>query len=136
MLIVEGDTENGRSRVLADSRERQELFALTWKFAAMFGDHLLGGALQIARAAVVAEARPQAQHFFLRSRSKGNNAGKTGEKFFVVGDHRRHARLLQHDFRDPNAVRITILAPGQIALIIAKPIQERFAKLFQCNAVQ
>ena len=94
LAVLDGNV----ARVLADSRERQELFALTWKFAAMFGDHLLGGALQIARAAVVAEARPQAQHFFLWSRSKGNNAGKTGEKFFVVGDHRRHARLLQHDF--------------------------------------
>jgi hypothetical protein len=43
-------------------------------------------------------------------------------------DHGRHARLLQHDFRKPDAVRVAIRAPGKVAVVLVVPGKETPAK--------
>ena len=43
-------------------------------------------------------------------------------------DHRGHARLLQHDFRHPHAIRIVILTPRQIARVSVVPAEQLPAK--------
>ena len=48
-----------------------------------------------------------------RVRKRGD-IGEPGEEFFVIGDHGRHLRLLQHDLRKPYPVRIASLLPGQL----------------------
>src|SRR5881397_3975215 len=45
---------------------------------------------------------------------------------FVIGNHRRDARLLQHDFREPDAVRVSRFAPRQFALELAEPAEQLF----------
>ena len=67
VLLVECDAENCGGRVFANSGKRQDFFARAREFAAVPGDDLLRGVLQIARAAVIAQSGPQAQDFFLRS---------------------------------------------------------------------
>src|SRR5262249_17776267 len=41
-------------------------------------------------------------------------------------EHRRHGRLLEHDFRDPDPVRIPGPAPGEPAALPAEPREEPF----------
>ncbi len=36
-----------------------------------------------------------------------------------------HARLLQHDFAEPDAVRIASFAPGKVAAMLAVPAEQR-----------
>src|ERR1700676_2243874 len=82
--------------------------------------------LQIPAAAVVAEARPQPQHFFLWCFRQPANIWEAFEKSLVEGNDRRNARLLQHDFRQPDAVRIFVQPPRQFPPVLAEPAQQSF----------
>src|SRR5579871_5597838 len=42
----------------------------------------------------------------------------------VVGNHGRDARLLQHDLRQPDAIRIASLPPIKVALLPLEPIEQ------------
>src|SRR6266446_4126630 len=90
----------------------------------------------ICCAAVIPEARPQPQHFFLRSSGKRVNVREALQKSFVVGDGGGHARLLQHNFRKPDAIRIFRASPRQVTLELAEPAQQLFAKCSELAAVQ
>ena len=68
-------------------------------------DHLRG-AVQVARAAVVAEALPQLEHIVQRRGGQRLHGGEAHQETLVVGDHGRDLRLLQHDFRQPDGVRV------------------------------
>src|SRR5258707_9941607 len=94
----------------------------------MLRDNLLRRLLQVARPAVVAKPGPQAQHFLLRRGGKGVNVRKALEKPLVVRNHRGDSRLLQHNFREPHAIRIARAPPRQVTLELPKPREQLFAK--------
>ena len=82
----------------------------------------LRAAVQVARAAVVAEAAPQREHVVERRGGERAHVGKAGQEARVVVEHRRHLRLLQHDLRQPDAVRVAAALPGQVvAAVLALP---------------
>ena len=80
--------------------------------------------VQIASAAVIAKARPEAQNFARLSGGKSQQSGKAVEKTAKVGNDGGHGRLLEHDFADPNAIRIARVTPGKIAGIFVEPAQQ------------
>ena len=49
-------------------------------------------------------------------------------------EHGGYARLLQHDFAEPDPVRITSLAPGKVAAMPAVPAEEGATKSGQVLA--
>ena len=63
-----------------------------------------GGALQVAGARVVAEARPQVQHFIDRRRGERRHVGEARHEALVVRDDGGHLGLLQHDLRHPHPI--------------------------------
>ncbi|CKL12582.1 Uncharacterised protein [Neisseria meningitidis] len=75
---VEGEGANGGGGASAYAAEGFQVFALRRKRAAELFDDLLRGFVQVARAAVIAQARPQRQHFVLRRGGKRLN----GREFF------------------------------------------------------
>ena len=85
------------------------------KCAAVSRDDLLRGAMQVARAAVVAEPGPVSQHRVQPRARQMPHGRESREKATVVGNHGGDARLLQHDFGDPDGVRIARAAPFEIA---------------------
>ena len=101
------------------------------EFAVVAGRDFLCGAMQIARAAVIAEAGPQLQHFVLRRARERFDRGESFQEAMVVGQYRGDARLLQHDFRDPDAIGIAARAPGEVALMRAKPGEKAALKSLQ-----
>ena len=94
----------------------------------MFCDDFLSGFLEIARARVIAKASPEAKHFLRWSFGEGFDGRKTFQKALVVRNGSGDARLLQHDFREPNAVGIFVAAPGEITLELREPGEKIFAK--------
>ena len=72
-----------------------------------------GAAMQVARAAVVAEPAPGGQHVVERRRGERAHVGKSRQEALVVAEHRRHLGLLQHDLGQPDAVRIARALPRQ-----------------------
>ncbi len=60
----------------------------------------------------------------MRARGEIVHGREALEESPVVRDHRGHARLLQHDFGDPHAVRVARRAPIQIALGLGEPAEQ------------
>ena len=78
--------------------------------------------MQVARTGVITQPCPQFEHGIERRRGQRIDGRKALEKTLVVGNDRRHLRLLQHDFRQPDAVSIARPLPGQIvAPLLALP---------------
>ena len=108
-----------------DARQRHQGSAAARKCAPVQIPHLLRAGMQIACAAVVAQAAPQGHHFFLRRIGQGAHIRKCLQKTRVVIQHREHLGLLQHHFRQPDAVRIPLLLPGQaMATMLALPCHQ------------
>src|SRR5262249_4386583 len=127
-FFIKRDACNCRCGVFAYPGECNNLFALFWKVATEFANDLPRCFLQISRAAVVTKSRPQSQDFFFRRFGQRLNCRESFEESIVVGNHGGDARLLQHDLRKPDAIRIFRSSPRQVALKLAKPTQKRFAK--------
>jgi hypothetical protein len=70
------------------------------------GHHRLCARAQVAGARVVAEAGPRGEHVVERRRREGLHRRKPRHPALPVGNHRSHARLLAHDFGDPDRVWI------------------------------
>ena len=99
------------------------------KVAAVLRHHDLRAAVQVAGAAVVAEAAPEREHLVERRRGQARHVGKALEKARVVGQHRGHLRLLQHDLGQPDAVRIARVLPRQAMTPgAALPVDDAFGK--------
>ena len=97
----------------------------------MVGDDFLCCAVEISRAAVVAEAGPEFEHFILWCTGEGFDARKSAEESLVVRSDGGDARLLQHNLRYPDAIGIAARAPGEIALVLAEPGEEAALEDFQ-----
>src|SRR5260370_37853711 len=61
------NAQNRRGGVVSYAGQAESIIEAGWKLAFVFRDDLLRSLLQIARAAVITETGPQAQHFFLWS---------------------------------------------------------------------
>ena len=104
--LVARQRQDRAGRRAPDARQRHDRCRASPGIAAVPRDDHLRGALQVARARVVAEPGPQVQHLVdrrcgERSRRPGN-APMNASKY---GIDRRDLRLLQHDLGDPHAVR-------------------------------
>ena len=81
----------------------------------------LRGTMQVAGACVVAKAFPRlgdATRMGARDIGKG---GELTEEFTVLGDHSRDLRLLEHQLRHEDAIRIARFSPGQVTSVLPIP---------------
>jgi hypothetical protein len=85
--------------------------------------------MEHARAAIVSEPAPDGQHVIFRRGGQSLHRGETAEEAIVVVEDRSYPRLLQHDLRDPDGIRIAGSAPGQIAGIPVEPVKKLAPKL-------
>jgi hypothetical protein len=127
-LFSVGNAEDGGSSVGADTRKGERLLFGLGENAVMFRDDFLGGFLEIACTRVLTKTSPKAKHFLRRRFGEGFDGGKTFQKALVVGNSGDDAGLLQHDFREPNAVGIFVAAPGEIALELREPSEKIVAE--------
>src|SRR5262249_13226259 len=83
-------------------------------------------AMHVARASVVAQARPKMQHFIDGCVGQRAHIGKALHEALIVGNDGGNLSLLQHDLRDPHAIRRAVVLPGQIVTALpAVPLNER-----------
>jgi len=91
-------------------------------------DDVLGGLVEVAGAGVETEALPVVQHLVPLGLGEGLYRRKRLQEAVIVVAHRVDARLLQHDFRDPDAVRVVRLAPGHRPLVRVVPVEQILTK--------
>ena len=90
----------------------------------MVFDDFLRRRLEVARARIVTEAFPELEHTFGFSKGEFLKSGEGTHPAFPIGDDGSHLRLLQHDFRNPNGVRIARAPPRQVACMAGIPIHQ------------
>ena len=135
-LFAVCDAQNRSCRVISDTRQGERILQARWKLSSALRHDLLRGFLQVARAAVIAKPGPETQYFIFRRCGKCVNVREMLHESFVVGNRGRNAGLLQHNFRQPDAIRIRGSAPRQITLKLTEPAQQLLAKCGEFAAVQ
>ncbi len=81
-------------------------------------------AMQVARAPVVAEARPFSEHVRKRRLGETPERREATEEALVHVQYARHLRLLEHDLRDEDGVWVAGAAPGEDAAVARVPADE------------
>lgn len=129
---VEGEGANGGGGASAYAAEGFQVFAFGWKRAAELSDDLLRGFVQIARAAVIPQTRPQRQHFVLRRGGKHLYGREFFQETRIVVQHGSDLRLLEHNFGKPDAIRIFNLPRQVVATVLFLPADEPFGEGDEC----
>jgi hypothetical protein len=125
---VERDRRDRCRRIGADAGQRGKRRCVLWKASAVALDHRLGAGVEMSRARVIAEPGPQAQHLLETRGGKCMHARPPRDEARKIRRDRLHGGLLQHDFGEPHAIRVALLArcraPGQRAAMAVIPGQQ------------
>ena len=112
----------------AHARERLQAFALARKGAQYH--HVFRGQMEISRARVITQTTPQCEYVIQTCLCERLYIGESLEKPFVIRNNLGDLRLLQHDFRQPDAIRIASVLPGKIiAAMLLLPANEARGKV-------
>ena len=90
----------------------------------MVGDHPLARGLEHPGSAVVAEPCPTREHGLFARLSQGCQSRIASEERLVVRNDSLDPGLLEHNLRDPDAVRIPRQPPRQGAVVRPVPRQQ------------
>ena len=123
--LVERDTADCAAGVATHSRQRQHAGQVTGEAAAKLIADPLGRLLQVARPRVVAEAFPKFDHRVLVGSSERCDVRQLLHPPLPVRDHSFDLRLLQHDLRHPDGVRIARPPPRQVTGVPGEPLEQR-----------
>jgi len=123
--LVESDTGDRRGSIIADPGQPAEQAVVIGKRAAL--DDLAGRGAQVAGPGVIAQAAPGSEQFGFAGFGQRRHRGEAFQETLVVGNDHGDARLLEHDFRDPDAIGITRPAPRQRPAGALVPLPEAVA---------
>ncbi len=109
--LAERDRRDRTRGVRADARDRAQLGGASRQS----GAKRLRAGVEVARARVVAQARPRGEHVVERRGRERAERRERGHPAPPVRHDGLDPRLLQHDLADPDRVRITRAPPRQVA---------------------
>ena len=87
--------------------------------------------LQVAHTGIVAETLPELQQHVLGRACQRSDIRQTLEKAEIIAADGFDARLLQHDLREPDVIRLTVAPPWQVAAVFRKPRQQQDGQLLK-----
>ena len=109
------------------SRQFAEALLGIGKHPAMVAQHRDRAGMQIARARIIAEPGPHPQHASCEARPSEATSGQRAKNFSIRPDH-FDAGLLQHDFGQPDPIRIALARqrpPRQPAAMAVIPVEQQ-----------
>jgi hypothetical protein len=130
--FFEGDAGDGGGGVSPDAGKIAEGGRGLRENAAVPFNNFPSALVEHARPAVVAETTPGGENGIKRRGGERCDAGKALEEEAVVFENGGDARLLEHDFGKPDAVRVAGFTPGEIAAVFVIPAQESAAESGCC----
>ena len=129
MPLAVGQRQNGTRRGGTYARKMGNVFEAAREAAAVLARDDAGGGMEVARPSVVPETGPEMQHAVEARRRERFNIGKTHKEAFEVGDDSRDLRLLEHDFGNPDGIRIATALPRQLlAPVPVVPVEQPAAE--------
>src|SRR4051812_30642274 len=105
---------------MADAGQLQHPFEFSWEG---FGQHLSCG-MCVACARIVAKSLPRFYHFQRGCLRESFDVGKSRHPALEIWNNRFNLRLLEHDLRNPDRIRIKRPPPRQIAGVFRKPLDQ------------
>src|SRR5690606_39941183 len=111
-VVAEGG--NGVGRGWPNARQFGDLRSVLLERSVPLIHDDAGTAMQVARPGIVAKTRPIGHDVFLTGPGQRAERGKPGQEAGVIRNNRRHLCLLQHDFREPDAIGVAAALPRQI----------------------
>jgi hypothetical protein len=133
---AEGEGGNRRCSRAADSRQRLQCVKRVRDFPFMAAGDLFRGGMQIARPAVIAESAPMLQHRVFTRSCERIHIRKALDETLEIRNDRHDLGLLQHDFRQPDQIRVAAGLPGQVvATVMALPVDDAGGKTFHPGRV-
>jgi hypothetical protein len=128
LRTVERDRGHRARRVAPDTRELAQRLRIVGKPPGVPGHDHARSPLQVSRARVVAETRPQTEQRVGLGAGEALDVGKARQEALVVRDHRVDAGLLEHRLGDPDRVGIARAPPRQIAPVRVVPREQALAQ--------
>jgi hypothetical protein len=122
---VEGDAGNCPGGVAAHAGQREHGVEIARKLACVRGNDELRGLLHVPHARVVAEPLPEFQEPLLRRGGERGHIGQFAHPALPIRDDRLHLSLLEHDFTDPDGVRVERAPPREVAGGGGEPVEEQ-----------
>src|SRR5690606_8082495 len=121
-----GEGEHGRHGIVADAGEGAGGGLVRGEPAAVVASDLLRGAVEVPGTRVVAESLPRLQDVVERRLRQRLDGRERFDEPLEVRPRLLDARLLEHDLREPDAVRIAAavgarLAPGERPAALLEP---------------
>ncbi|HSZ75572.1 MAG TPA: hypothetical protein VK779_12195 [Rhizomicrobium sp.] len=124
-LRIEGNRGNRARCICANAGQLSQRISRAWKLAAQLVRNDLRRRMHVPRSGVIAKPRPCSEHVVERCCRQRFHIRPAREEFAVIRSNRLHGRLLQHDLRQPHAIRISKLAalrpPWQVAPMLVIP---------------
>src|SRR6266852_313385 len=115
------ESQDGPGRVPAYPAKAKQLRAPVGEPPAVARHRLAGDAVQVLRAAIVAERIPGARHVAGAGARELLEGRIATEELTILGDDAVDLRLLEHDLRDEDAIRIAGPAPRKVATVSGVP---------------
>jgi ribonuclease HIII len=91
--------------------------------------------VKISGPIVISKPLPGVKNFSFASVRQVADRRESLEPALVIGQDRCHLRLLEHEFRDEDRIRIRSFAPRQFTALTLKPVDQRRAKLRAFNEI-
>src|SRR3990172_9228237 len=123
-LRPKGDRPYRSRSVLSNSRQISQVFRVLRKLPRMLAQDLLCSQVHVVRAPVIAQPFPGRHQLVRRCLGQRLRIGKPRHPFPVIREDRLHPGLLKHDFGHPDGIWIARPPPGQVASVVAVPIQQ------------
>ncbi|MNC37835.1 hypothetical protein D3C75_864170 [compost metagenome] len=121
---VKGNAENSPGRIGANSLKPEYRIAVIRDLSAVQLLDLPRRMLQIPGTRIIAQSLPAFKHFFFRRIRQRLHRRETLDKPVEIRNDCVYSRLLQHNFRYPDIIRIAVAPPWQVPFLPMIPFQQ------------
>jgi len=121
---AEGDAGNRACGVSADAGQFHQRVDSPWEFPAVVAYDQFRGEVEIPGSRIIAEAFPQLEHAAVGHARQGWDGRERADPASVISTHDVDTGLLQHDFADPDLVRVVRRPPRQFPVMPVIPADQ------------
>src|SRR5699024_3413650 len=121
--IIEGNALHGSPDIRPDAFEAEKGIGIVWYRRIICTLHLFHCGMEIAYPVIIAETFPVLQQTSLIRISQSVKIRVISYEFFKIGYNINNLGLLEHDFTEPDVVRIARPPPWQVSFICLVPCE-------------
>ncbi len=123
--LIEGDAADGSGGIAANSRQGQHVFKVFREFASVTRKDGFRGFLHVTDTRVIAQSFPEFVNSLRAGSGEGFDIGQRSHPAMPKREDGFDLGLLEHDFGNPDSVRIMRATPGEIARIPDEPRKQQ-----------